>query len=128
MAEVEVGRPSAFVLSVLGWQVLVLLAATGAMAGFGRGDAAGLWCGGGILAASLVLQRRALLWILRPGRRRWLAIILLVCRLGLPFAAVWIVLEQGLVGPLSLGLGAATLPLAIVGHACYPLGRSVGSS
>ncbi len=116
--------PGAVLWSVLGWQVVVLALATGPALASGRGDPAGLWCGGAILAASLALQKLAIGWMLRPGCRRWLAMLLLVVRLGLPFAAVWGVLSTGLVGPLSLSLGAATLPVAIVAHAWYPLAGS----
>ncbi len=113
-------HPGAVLWSVLGWQVVVLGVATVLVLALGRGDPVGLWCGGAILAASLVLQRLALDWMLRPGRRRWIAMALLVVRLGLPFAAVWGALSTGLVGPLSLGLGAASLPVAIAVHAWYP--------
>lgn len=109
---------------ILLWQAAVLFVLAVGLGTSGRGSTPSLLGGGGVMAASLVLQRFAVAAALRRGRRSGLALLLLLAKLGIVLGVVWLGFRTTWLGPLSFAAGATSLPVAIVLDVCYPRGSS----
>jgi hypothetical protein len=104
---------------ILLWQTA--LVGIGAIASYalGRGSPSGLALGAGLMHASLRLTAATLRLSLRPGRHPAVAGALFLAKLFLLLGVAVIGLTTRWISPMSLAIGAATLPVAIVLDTCY---------
>jgi len=105
---------------IAGWQAVVVFPSAAALWTAGRGAPASLVAGAVMMLASLVLQRLAVSAAFRRARRPGVALALLLLKLFLLLAFVYVGLRTALLGPLSFAAGATSLPVAIVLDVCYP--------
>ena len=91
----------------------------GTLACLGRGSAASLVAGGFMMFGSLSLQRFAVTAAFRRHRQPGLALSLLLLKLMLVLAFIYVGFNTALIAPLSFAAGATTLPVAIVFDFCY---------
>jgi hypothetical protein len=84
-----------------------------------RGSVPSLVAGAATLLGSLLLQRVAVSFALRPDRRTGAAVVLLLLKLGGLLLLAYVGFETAWLAPMSFAVGATTLPVAIVLDACY---------
>jgi len=104
---------------LLGWQAAIAMGFAIATALSGRGSAAGILFGAGLLGGSLLLQTWATSAAFgRPGRPS-VAVAIFTLKLGLLVGVAAFGLGVTRVPPMSFAVGATTLLLAIVVETCY---------
>jgi hypothetical protein len=101
------------------WQASVIGIAAFATVLSGRGSPASLILGGLLMYASLRLTELAVRIGLRRERSPAVAIALLLAKLGALLAVAVVGLTTRWIAPMSLAVGAASLPMAIVLDTCY---------
>jgi hypothetical protein len=101
------------------WQAFVIAIAAFATVLSGRGSPASLILGGLLMYASLRLTELAVRIGLRRERSPAVAIALLLAKLGALLAVAVVGLTTRWIAPMSLAVGAASLPMAIVLDTCY---------
>lgn len=101
------------------WQLAVVAVAAVASLVSGRGSATSLVLGALLMFASLRLTELAVRIGLRQDRSPAVAIGLFVAKLGALLAVAVVGLTTRWIAPMSLAVGAATLPMAIVLDTCY---------
>ncbi len=104
---------------IAGWQALVLAASVVGLSVAGRGSVTSLVAGGVLMIASLILQRFAVSAAFRPDRRSGVAVFLVLLKLLLVLAFIYLGFRTAVIGPLSFAVGATSLPMAIVFDVCY---------
>jgi hypothetical protein len=101
------------------WQAAVIGVSAVASLAIGRGSPASLLLGGLLMYASLRLTEMAVRIGLRQDRSPAVAIGLFLAKLVALLAVAIVGLTTRWIAPMSLAIGAATLPLAIVLDTCY---------
>jgi hypothetical protein len=101
------------------WQAAVIGAATAASLLTDRGSPTSLVLGGLLMYASLRLTELAVRIGLRRDRSPAVAIALFLAKLASLLAVAIVGLTTRWIAPMSLAIGAASLPMAIVLDTCY---------
>lgn len=102
-----------------GWQVLLVGGVAVASWCLGRGSIASVAAGALLLHASMRSTEVAFRWSVGGGRKPVLAVALFLGKLGLLIGIAVLGLATRWIAPMSLAVGAASLPLAIVLDTCY---------
>lgn len=97
-----------------GWTLLLVAASLVS----GRGAPASILAGAALLAASFVLQARALRVAL-ARQRPAVAVALLLAKVALLLGIAVLGLSTALLEPMSFAVGASTVLLAIFAETCY---------